>query len=83
MKESNEYVSKGEIFPKRKPVRKIRPDLFVETSKRLKKFISKDNRYFNINNLLSDPYYLIACYETIKSGNKGIDNNTLDDINDQ
>jgi len=81
MKPSNEQ-SKGK--PEKKPARKC-TDLFVETSKRLKTFLSKDNKYYNINNLLSDPYFLIACYEDIKSktGNmtKGIDNYTLDGIN--
>lgn len=82
MKPSNERL-KGK--PWEKPELKIRSDLFVETSKRLKTFMSKDNKYYNINNLLGDPYFLIACYENIKSksGNmtKGIDNYTLDGIN--
>lgn len=69
----------------RKPVRKTRPVLVVEASKRLKKYISTDNKYYNINELIADPFFLIACYEDIKSkpGNmtKGIDNYTLDGIN--
>lgn len=85
MKTSNEFTSPDGKKPQRKPVRKIRPDLFVEVSKRLKKYVSKDNRYFNINYLIGDPYFLIACYENIKGkpGNmtKGIDNYTLDGLN--
>jgi hypothetical protein len=85
MKTSNEFTSPDGKKPQRKPVRKIRPDLFVEVSKRLKKYVSKDNKYFNINYLIGDPYFLIACYENIKGkpGNmtKGIDNYTLDGLN--
>lgn len=84
LKPSNDQQGKPKGNP-RKPVRKTKPDLFVEVSRRLKKFQSKDNKYYNINELLGDPYFLIACYENIKSkpGNmtKGINNYTLDGIN--
>jgi hypothetical protein len=47
----------------------------------LKKFVSKDGKYYNINNLIGDPYFLIACYENIKSNmTGGIDKYTLDGI---
>jgi len=82
MKPSNVQPGKK---PGRKPVRQSRPDLFVEVSNRLKKYVSKDKKYYNLNELLSDPYFLIACYENIKSkpGNmtQGIDKYTLDGIN--
>lgn len=81
MKPSNDKHDKNS----RKPVRKTRPVLIVEASKRLKKYVSTDGKYYNINELLGDPYFLIACYEAIKGkpGNmtKGIDNYTLDGIN--
>ncbi|YP_008475018.1 hypothetical protein, partial (mitochondrion) [Candida oxycetoniae] len=84
MKPSNNQHESGKN-PSRKPVRKTRPVLIVEVSKKLKKYVSKDGKYFNINELIGDPYFLIACYEEIKgkSGNmtKGIDNYTLDGIN--
>lgn len=68
-----------------KPIRKTKPDLFVEVSKRMKKYVSENGTYYNLNQILSDPYFLIACYENIKSkpGNmtKGIDNYTLDGLN--
>lgn len=69
---------------KRKPIRKTAPNLFVEVSKRLKKYENNDI-YYNLNKIIGDPYFLIACYENIKSkpGNmtKGIDNYTLDGLN--
>lgn len=83
LKSSNDQLGepKGNT---RKPVRKTKPDLFVEVSKRLKKYQSKDNKYFNINELLGDPYFLIACYENIisKPGNmiEGIEKYTLNGI---
>lgn len=81
MKPSNE----DEKPNKRKPIRKTKPDLFVEVSKRMKKYVSENGVYYNLNKLLSDPYFLIACYENIKSkpGNmtKGIDKYTLDGLN--
>ena len=50
----------------------------------MKKYIN-NNKFYKFNELLGDPYFLIACYENIKSkpGNmtKGIDNYTLDGLN--
>ena len=80
MKPSNEE----DKIVKRKPIRKTAPNLFVEVSKRLKKYENNDI-YYNLNKIIGDPYFLIACYENIKSkpGNmtKGIDNYTLDGLN--
>lgn len=80
MKSSNEE----DKTVKRKPIRKTAPNLFVEISKRLKKF-ENNNIYYNLNKIIGDPFFLIACYENIKSkpGNmtKGIDNYTLDGLN--
>jgi hypothetical protein len=82
MKPSNDDDDKSN---KRKPIRKTRPNLLVEVSKRMKKFVNDEGVYYNLNKLLSDPYFLIACYENIKGkpGNmtKGIDNYTLDGLN--
>jgi len=81
MKQSSEHDPNKD----RKLIRKSKPDLFVEVSKRLKKYVNKENKYYNINALLGDPYFLIACYEDIKGkpGNmtRGITYYTLDGIN--
>lgn len=81
MKSSNEDDNKPS---KRKSTRKTKPNLLVEVSKKMKKFVSEEGIYYNLNQLLSDPYFLIACYENIKNkpGNmtKGIDHYTLDGI---
>lgn len=46
--------------------RKSKPILAVDVGKRLKQYY-KNGVYFNLNKLLGDPYFLIACYEDIKN----------------
>lgn len=59
--------------------------LLVETYKKLNKYKSIEGKFYNLNKIIGDPFFLIACYENIKSkpGNmtKGSDNKTLDRIN--
>jgi hypothetical protein len=62
-----------------------KPNLTYIISQKLEEFRTHDNKYNKFIKLISDPFFLIACYEEIrgKQGNmtKGIKKETLDGLN--
>jgi group II intron reverse transcriptase/maturase len=68
----------------KKMISSAKPNLTSIISLRLYKFRTHDNKYNKFISLLSDPYFLIACYREIrgKQGNmtRGIGRETLDGL---
>jgi group II intron reverse transcriptase/maturase len=69
---------------KDKVIKMSNKDFLVDVYKKLNKYKSVDNKFYNINKIIGDPYFLIQCYEIIKTnpGNmtKGSNKETLDQI---
>lgn len=71
---------------KTKIIKSVKPTLANIVASKLNDLLTHDMKYNNIvTQLISDPFFLIACYNEIKGkpGNmtKGIGNTTLDGIN--
>lgn len=69
-----------------KTKKSVKPTLADIVAPKLDDLITPDMKYNNIvKNIISDPYFLIECYDTIrgKPGNmtRGIEKTTLDGIN--
>lgn len=75
----------GNSSNKVKPV-KVAKRVGVTTivTKKLKQIKKKGQKYYNLLNILADPYFLVSCYEEIskKKGNMtpGTDGYTIDGI---
>jgi RNA-directed DNA polymerase len=47
--------------------------ILVDIYKKLNKYKSVDDKFYNINKIIGDPYFLIQCYEIIKTNPGNID----------
>lgn len=78
--------SKKNSVSKTKITKSVKPTLTNIVNSKLDVLLTHDMKYNNVmNQIISDPYFLIACYEEIKGkpGNmtKGVEDTTLDGIN--